>query len=446
VRERLLEAAAVGAARAVDARSRGAFGLLRRARPVLVGRGVAVVSRRADVLAVLADHEGFGVPYARAIEAITGPFLLGVDDAAAHARDRAALREVMPPEDAAALGERTVAAVERAVAARHPPAGAPLRHPPAGAPLRHPPAGAPRAPLPAAPLRHPPAAAPRAPLLAASRRVDAIGQVIDPVLGEVVGAHLGVPGPDRATQLRWARAVFAEIFLNPGRVPSVRRRARAAAVELCAHVDELVAARQATLDGGASHDVLGRLLLRRRDGASPFLDDAAIRHNLIGLLVAWLPTASKAAALALDELLRRPEALRDAVAAARAGDRARVGALAWEALRFRPHNAVLVRRCRVERTVAGTRIPRRTTVVVGLQSAMWDPRAVPDPARFRADRPWETYLHLGHGLHRCLGEPIIRVQLPALLTPLLAAGVTGRTGRLRWSGPFPSRLEVSLEG
>ena len=52
----------------------------------------------------------------------------------------------------------------------------------------------------------------------------------------------------------------------------------------------------------------------------------------------------------------------------------------------------------------------------------------------------------GHGRHHCLGEAIMRRQLPAMLQPLLAldglARALGRPGRLTWVGPHPDDLWV----
>ena len=83
-------------------------------------------------------------------------------------------------------------------------------------------------------------------------------------------------------------------------------------------------------------------------------------------------------------------------------------------------------------------------ILVATQSAMFDGEAVAAPKEFRVDRPWSDYLHFGHGLHTCFGLAINRVQLPALATALLEGPPVRRAGKLRWAGPYPSGLEVSL--
>ena len=42
----------------------------------------------------------------------------------------------------------------------------------------------------------------------------------------------------------------------------------------------------------------------------------------------------------------------------------------------------------------------------GNLSAMFDRREIPEPGAFRTDRPWETYIHWGYGMHTCFGDAI----------------------------------------
>jgi cytochrome P450 len=109
--------------------------------------------------------------------------------------------------------------------------------------------------------------------------------------------------------------------------------------------------------------------------------------------------------------------------------------------------------CPAETTVAprtsrATTIPAGSSVLVATHAAMWDRTAVPDPSRFDATRASGQYLIFGHGEHRCLGEGIMREQLPAMLAPLLALDgldrAEGSNGRLSWVGPAPDDLLVQF--
>ena len=100
---------------------------------------------------------------------------------------------------------------------------------------------------------------------------------------------------------------------------------------------------------------------------------------------------------------------------------------------------------------AGTRratcVRAGTQMLVATQSAMFDRRSVPAPRRFRTDRPFESYLHFGHGLHMCFGLEINRLQLPAMAVALLDGPplrrAPGAAGRMTYDGLYPASLTVT---
>jgi cytochrome P450 len=400
-RARALEAAVQQAAvswpqRWFDSNRISGLGLLRRNDPVAaLGPAFAVVTRREDVLAVLDDADTFGTPYG---PRLPGPFVLGLSGAE-HRRQRQQIRAALRDQDLGPLTDQAGAlAAERVASAA--PAG----------------------------------------------RLDVGTELVHPVLNDIVAEYLGVTGPDATTLLRWSRDLFDDIFLNAADLPVVRRRAEVAAQQMTARVGLEVA-------GGTGRDerVVRRLLADRPTLA--VVDHAEISTELIGLTIGWLWHGSKAAVIAVDELLERPEALAHAQSAARSGDLAQLRRLLWEVLRFRPVQIGLLRVCRQDTVVAaGTARARKlragTSVLVGTHSAMWDETAVPDPGRFDPSRAAEQYLVFGHGPHRCMGEDIMGVQLPALLAPLLAVRglrrAPGRSGRLRWAGPHPDGFSVAF--
>jgi cytochrome P450 len=395
------EDAVVWALRGVDAHAERLLGPIRRHRPLMAIGRTLVVTRRDDVLAVLADSDTFAPPF---LPRLPGRFLLGVADAA-HRRDTGELRAVIRAEDDdAALRRLATTAAERQV----------------------------HAALPIGTL-------------------DVGTGLVQPVLDTVVGDYLGAPGPDHTTQLRWTRDLFQYIFLTTGGLPTVRQRAARASTEMGRHLDHLIATRRAS--AGGSHDVLGRFLDRQREAPDTALDDEEIRGYLMGLAIGWMWHGAKAPLIAVDELLDRPVALAEAREAAQADDLDQLRRVLWETLRFRPVQVGLPRVCRRDTTLAaGTgrarRIRKGTNVIVGTHSAMWDEAAVPDPEIFDSSRAEGQYLIFGDGLHRCFGEHIMRIQLPALLAPLLRLDglrrAGGREGRLRWQGPAPDGLRVEF--
>jgi cytochrome P450 len=357
-----------------------------------------VVTRRRDVFRVLTDPESYPLPYARRLP---GPFVLGLTGEEFD-RQRKELSAVLRSDDLPGLASHAEARAEVLVGASRP-----------------------------------------------RGYCEVGGDLVYPVMDAVVRDYLGVPGPAADTQLRWARDLFQDIFLNFPDLAAPRERGERAAREMGRHVDGLITARRAR--GIGCDDVLGRLLDGQRTHPEAALDDAEIRENLIGMAIGWLWHGAKACLIAVDELLERPDALVQARAAARDGEFDALRRVLWEVLRFRPVQAGLPRTCARASTLGtGTSAVRKiragTQILVGTQSAMWDELAIPDPARFDASRAEEQYLLFGAGPHRCLGEHIMRAQLPALLAPLLRIDglrrAPGSAGYLRWDGAAPATLSV----
>jgi cytochrome P450 len=250
-----------------------------------------------------------------------------------------------------------------------------------------------------------------------------VRDLADPTIDAVMSAYFGTPGPGGDAQLRWARDIFDHVFLNVSGKQAVRERALVAAEEMRPHLDAQIAHRRSRLEAGHAEpdDALTRLLRASIDGEG--LRDIAIRHNLIGLIAGWIPTVSKAFTCAVAEILSRPEVLAGARAAARSTDHETIWRYLLEALRFRPQTWALLRTCTSDHTVAAdtrraTRFHGGARVLIATQSAMFDERRITDPETFRIDRPLDSYLHFGHGLHTCFGLAINSVQLPAMAVAL----------------------------
>ena len=290
-------------------------------------------------------------------------------------------------------------------------------------------------------------------MAAAGQEIDVVRGLAEPVTEDLIASCLGVRSPEPGTLARWSRTIFQDIFLNAFDNPAVHRTAMGDAADMRTYIDDVVAARKASLQSGQEvpDDVLTRLLRAQPDPGG--LHDIAIRHNLIGVISGWLPTVSKAFAVSLEELLRRPPTLLAARVAARDGDQQLLGGYLIEALRFRPQTWALLRETNADQVLGlegggEVTIRRGSKVIVGTQSAMFDERAVPEPATFVPTRARADYLHFGHGMHACFGEHVVRTQLPAMATALLegtgASRVPGRPGRLAWEGAYPARLTVRV--
>lgn len=400
LRDRAREKVDVLIGRALDRNRLAGLGWLRRHRPLLQVGPLLVVTRHDDVLEVLRAPDTFTLPYA---SHLPGSFVLGLSGAQ-HARHTAELRTAFRADDADLLCRMVAGDAGQRVAYGR-----------------------------------------------GEGSLDVGSDLVHPVLSNVVGRYLGAPGPDPGTQLQWADDIFRNIFLNPGNLQPIIERAERAATAMGAHLDQLIAARSTADDG--PDDVLGRLLDRQRTSPETALSHREIRDNLLGLGIGWLWHGTKAAVIAVDELLDRPEQLAAAQAAAAVGDLERLRRLLWEVYRFRPVQAGLPRTCTRTTTLAGAtprarQVRAGTSVFVGTHAAMGDETAIPDPLLFDPTRADGQYLVFGDGLHRCFGEQMMRIQLPALLAPLLRVEglrrADARAGRLRYDGPRADGFRVCV--
>lgn len=369
--------------------------------------GTAIVTRFTDVKEVLGRDGDFAVVYGPRMRIITGgeDFFLGIDDTPEYTRDVSVMRLAMRRED--------VETVVRPFAGRR-----------------------------AAEL-----------VAAAAGRIDVPAELSLRVPAELVGCYFGTPGPSRQDMIDWTTILFWYLFVDLNADPDVDARALRAADRLRAYLDETIAGRKAGL-AESKDDVLGRCLALQASG-TPGTDDLAIRNNLIGLLIGAVPTTSKAACQALDQLFDRPEALAGAQKAAQSGDDAALAAHVFEALRFNPVNPLIYRRARREAVIARSTlraltVPAGTMVLAANLSAMFDPLKLASPAAFRTDRPWDDYILWGDGLHTCFGAQVNHALIPTILKPLLAKPglrrAVGPASRIDSGGtPFPVHFVVEFD-
>ncbi len=405
--DKLAEEVSSLAGQVADKSAPSLFRFMRRFKPIIATDALTVVALAEDVKEVLGDPRRFTAGlYGPKMEAVTGPFILGVDDTPLYHHDHAAMDRAVRREDMPLLGDAMYGYCCELVAA-------------------------------------------------AGEQIDVVSELADPAIVRSIDTYFGTPAPDAETAARWARDIFWELFINVNNLAETRERALADAAEWRVHLDGLIDARKAALKAGEDvpDDVLTRLL-RFQDEGEPNFFDISIRHNILGNIVGWIPTVSNSMARAVNVLLEREDELEAAQAAARAGDRELVGQYVWEALRFSPQNFALLRLVDKGTTIAAgtdreTEVKAGSTVYCATLSAMHDERAVDAPEEFRIGRPWSDYMLFGYGLHTCYGQQIVRHQLPAMMTALLEGApirrAGGKAGKLKWEGPFPSGLTVAFD-
>lgn len=378
------------------------FRLMRRFKPIVSFGGTIVTSRYDDVREIFENDALFAVPYQEKLDVIMGgqPFFLSMPDTPAYHDGVNAMRKVVRPED---VGNRLAPlCVEMATRVVAEGAG----------------------------------------------RLEVVDTLVRRVTFDLLGDYFGVPQPANGDLRVWGTRLFEFQFADGGNDPALRAEVDEIAPGLRNHIDAEIAKRRASPDG--RDDVLGRCLAMQTAG-EPGYSDVQIRTALMGFIVGGPPQPPMVVPQALEQLLRRPEALAGAQEAARKDDDAALAGFVFEAMRFDPLAPALPRVATGDGTIAaGTKRERAVKkddhVMAALSSAMMDERHVPDPRRFDATREPPEFLHFGSGHHTCFGIHINKAILPGLLKPLLKRPnlrrAPGRAGRLSKRGAFSDALTV----
>ena len=379
------------------------FRLLRWLKPIPRFGKTYIATRYDDVREVFATDPIFGVSYQEKLEVITGgePFFLGMGDTPQYRADTSAMRRVIRRDDLPMLAAKVEAQAEAIVA---------------GAP----------------------------------GRIEVVDELVRRVTFDFLADYFGVPPPGDGDLRVWATRLFEYQFVASD--APLRAEVDEIAPALRNHIQRQIAQRRANPDP-AKDDVLARCLELQKAG-EPGFSDAQIRTAVMGFIVGGPPQPPMVVPQALEQLLRRPDALRGAQAAALAGDDTLLAGYVREAMRFDPLAPGLPRVVLKEwKLAAGTKrartIPAGSTVLAAFSSAMRDGRRVREPETFDPRRPAHEYIHFGYGLHQCFGMHINNATLHLMLKPLLKRKnlrrAPGETGKLRKNGAFAESLTVEFD-
>jgi cytochrome P450 len=244
-----------------------------------------------------------------------------------------------------------------------------------------------------------------------------------------------------------AMRVYAEALIEHTRrpihaprwvpTPSNRRAARA-----IADADRLVWSliRSRREDPGECDDLLGMLIAATDEESGAVLTDVEVRDEAMSLMFAGHETTANTLAWALAMLTLHPdvEAAVRAEIATVVGDRAPGMAdlpklsllerVVKETLRLYPATWVLDRETTEEVELLGTRLPRRSMLLLSPFVMMRDPDVWPDPERWDPDRflpdreqPEHGWAPFGGGMRLCLGWRFAMMEAQLVLATILPA-------------------------
>ncbi len=242
-------------------------------------------------------------------------------------------------------------------------------------------------------------------------------------------ALMGIQGTSEDDQMRVARAMFHELFLNLGNDETVRTKAVAASEELRTWVAENIAQKRSKRK--LAEDMISRMI----DAGH---EDDLIRRSVSGMFVGAIDTTATCVANIMAVLLKRPNL--KAMVIKDLDDLRAMQGWCYDILRFQPHNPIILRHAAHDCEIGGKPIKAGTTIVCFTLAAMHDKAAFPEPSKALPDRPLTSYLHFGGGFHPCAGRAINGVQIPVLVTELLRRDPVAM-GEIEYDGPFP---DISL--
>jgi cytochrome P450 len=236
----------------------------------------------------------------------------------------------------------------------------------------------------------------------AGPEVDLVPEFAFAVPFEVICSLLGVPHADRAAFHRLGAARFD---LSSGGVGAF-----GAAEETREYLINLVRELRANPPEPSEDEGLLPALVREH----PELDDVALGGLADGVFLGGYETSASMLALGAHVLMQHPDVVRRL-----REDAAYVEPVVEELLRLLTVVQVaFLRFARHDLTLFGEEVRKGDCIAVSLLAADRDPRMVERPDEFDPDRP-AKHLAFGHGMHRCLGAELARMELRIALRELV---------------------------
>lgn len=176
--------------------------------------------------------------------------------------------------------------------------------------------------------------------------------------------------------------------------------------------------RQSPNDG-----LIGQIITEHGDS----ITDVELAGLADGLLTGGLETTASMIALGAHIIMQKPEH----IAIMRSGDEKQISTMVDELLRLMTVVQVpFPRLAKVDLELGGQQIKAGELVIGSLVAANRDEALGADMDEFVPDRGWSSHLAFGHGIHRCIGAELGRMELRRALPALFK-----RFGDLAHEGP-----------
>jgi cytochrome P450 len=258
---------------------------------------------------------------------------------------------------------------------------------------------------------------------------DLLSAVAEPLPVEVIAELLGVPGPDRGLLRPWSNAIVK--MYEYGLAPHLQAAAERSAAAFVAYLRGLVAQRRRS---PRENDLVSDLVAAA-DGQDRLSEDEIIGTCVLLLMAGHEATVSVIGNGVSALLTHRCQW--DRLIA----DPALVPAAAEEMIRYDGPLQLFERTATRDVTIAGVTVPEGGKIAALLGAASRDPAVFAVPDRFDAARAPNPHLGFGAGIHYCLGAPLARAEIQAVL-----AALRQRLPGVRIAGVPARRPEFVIRG
>ncbi|MFI2300420.1 cytochrome P450 [Actinacidiphila glaucinigra] len=262
--------------------------------------------------------------------------------------------------------------------------------------------------------------------------VDIVDDLAYPLPVTVICRLLGVPREDEPRFREWTDLLVASADISPGEDTAARAEAgRTARMEMGAYLLGLAEQRRGRPTGDLLSDFVNEPDPELR------LTEEELAMTAILLLIAGHETTVNLITNGVLTLLRHPDTL----------ERLRrepelLPETVEELLRYEPPVHLRERIPLADVEIAGTVVPKGTSVILALASGSRDPLRFQDPDRFDPARKDNEHFGFGSGIHLCYGAPLARIEAQAALGALLPG--LGTATLLQ--DPPPYRSNAMLRG
>ncbi|MDX2848766.1 cytochrome P450 [Streptomyces sp. PA03-3a] len=262
--------------------------------------------------------------------------------------------------------------------------------------------------------------------------VDIVDDLAYPLPVTVICRLLGVPREDEPRFREWTDLLVASADISPGEDTAARAEAgRTARMEMGAYLLGLAEQRRGRPTGDLLSDFVNEPDPELR------LTGEELAMTAILLLIAGHETTVNLITNGVLTLLRHPDTLERL--------RREPGLLpetVEELLRYEPPVHLRERIPLADVEIAGTVVPKGTSVILALASGSRDPLRFQNPDRFDPARRDNEHFGFGSGIHLCYGAPLARIEAQAALGALLPG--LGTATLLQ--DPPPYRSNAMLRG